>query len=306
MILGDIVTEVCGKIGQTDESFKTKIRRAAKLRRDMLWGMVLWKDTLSIYTKAGAAAQHTLFMPSQVELIVAVKNGDQSVFPVDQVYLFNNDPQIWERSGNPLLFSQPPASGVGLAPLPAGERFSLKSNNAGDVGKKVSIYGELNGEEMSEVLTLNGTAAVQTVNLYNEVLNLSKEATAGAVAVSGVTSLASLVSLSPAQREKRHCRLRLHEIPGAAVTLLILAKRNAPPLVNDTDTTGLPSLDNAILAFVMGDGLQHIRQYAKASTMQSEGTALVTEAKKTNVYQEARRTTITPGDSLGDDCPREY
>jgi len=305
MILGDILSYVCGKVGQTDDTFKAKIRTYAKLRRDMLWQLVLWKDTLSIYTKSVTADTHTLVMGAQVDRIVAAKTASQGLLPVDQTYLFNNDPQIWERSGDPLFFSQPPASALAVAPASAGEKLNLVSNNAADTGN-VSIYGENAGEEVSETVTLNGTSSVQTVNTYTEVLNLSKEATAGTITVTGATSAATLLTLLAAQREKRHARLRLHETPGAADTLLVLAKRHAPPMATDTDTTGMPSLDNAILAYTMADALESMRQYGKAKEKNSEGNALLAEAKKSEIYQDARRVTMTPADPLGEDGSEDY
>ena len=305
MIRADLIDYVCGKIGQTDNAFKAKIGTYGKLRRDMLWQMVLWLDTLSIYTKAVTADAHTLIMGSQVHRIIAAKTTRQGLLPVDQAFLFTNDPQIWERNGDPIFFSQPAASGLAVAPATAGEKLALVSSNAADTGS-VSIYGEANGVEYGEVVALNGTSTVQTVYDYTDVLNLSKDATAGTITVTGMTSAATLLTLLAAQREKRHARLRLHETPSATDTLLVLAKRHPPPFDNDSDTTGLPSLDNALLAFVMADALELLRQYAKAKEKNSEGSALLAEAKKNAIYQEARRVTMTPAAPLGEDWDEDY
>jgi hypothetical protein len=301
MILGEIVSYACGKAGRSDDSFKAKVRTWAKMRRDMVWQQQLWKDSLGIYTKAVAAAQSTIYLPAHLEKIVAAKHGTTTLLPVDQVFLFNDDPGIWDRAGTPMEFSRPAASGIAVA-LPAnGEKVNLVSTNAADVGKKVSIYGELNGEEVTELVLLNGTSQVQSVNTFTEIWQLSKEATAGQVTATGATSAATLVRLDTEQTEKRHPRLRLHETAAAALTLAVLAKRLPPPLKNDSDATGLPSLDNALLAFVAADALEGMRQYAKAAEKNKEGTALLERALVTEVYHENKGGRLTPTDSVGDD-----
>lgn len=306
MILGEIVSYACGKAGRSDDGFKAKVRTWAKLRRDMLWQQQLWKDSLSIYTKAVSASQSTVFLPAHLEKIVAAKHGTTALLPVDQSFLFNDNPGIWDRAGIAMEFTRPASSGVAVALASAGEKINFVSNNAADVGKKVSVYGELNGEEVTELVLLNGTSQVQTVNAFTEVLQLSKEATAGRVSATGATSAAALVSLADAQTEKRHPRLRLHETPGVGITLAVLAKRLAPPLVNDSDATGLPSLDNALLAYVSADALEGMRQYAKAAEKNKEGTALLERALATEVYHEPKGGRIAPADSMGgDDRPWE-
>jgi hypothetical protein len=301
MILGEIVSYACGKAGRSDDGFKAKVRTWAQLRRDMLWQQQLWKDSLAIYTKAVTAGQATVYLPAHIEKLVAARHDDTALLPVDQVFLFNDDPGMWERTGTPMEFSRPAASGVAVA-LPAnGEKVNLVSGNAADVGKKVSIYGELNGEEVTELVLLNGTSAVQSVNTFTEIWQLSKEATAGQVTATGATSAATLVRLAAEQTEKRHPRLRFHETPVAAITLAVLAKRLPPPLRNDSDATGLPSLDNALLAFVSADALEHMRQYNKAAAKTKEGNAILERAMSTEIFHEAKGGRITPNDSVGDD-----
>lgn len=300
MILGEIVSHVCGKIGRSDASFQALVRGWAEQRRNLIWQQALFLETLAIYTKAVAAGQHTVFLPSQIERIVAVRTGTRALLAVDQVFLFNANPELWDQTGTPMEFSRPSPSGVSAALANGGERLSFVSGNAADVGKNVSLYGELNGEEVQELLTLNGTAAVQTAEVFSEIFNLSKEATAGQITATGVTSLATLVRLSATQTEKRHPRIRLHETPAAALTLAVLAKRQPPPLKNDADSTGLDKLDAAVLAFTMGDALEKIRQYGKAATKVSEANAVLTAAKENAIYQEARSVRAHPEDSLGD------
>lgn len=302
MILGEIINYVAGKAGRSDDAFKAKLRTWAALRRDMLWQQQLWKDCLAIYPLTVTAGQNTVILPSQIERVLAAKTDSQSLVPVDQVVLFREDPAAWERAGAAVQFTRPAPIGVTTPPLSAGERISLVSSNNADAGKKVSIYGELAGEQVTETLALNGLTPVTTAASFSTVWQLSKEGTTGQVTATGATSTAQLVSLAPEQTEKRHHRIRLHDTPTGPVTLHVLAKRLPPPLRQDSDATGLPSLDNALLAFVTADALEGMRQYAKAASKNSEGTTLLTRAQMTEVYHDATTMQMVPASEGDDEC----
>jgi hypothetical protein len=305
MILSEIVTYVCGKIGRTDEAFKTRVRNWAQLRRDMLWQQQQWKDALAIYTKAVTAGQSTVLMPAQVARVVACKQGSSGLLPVEQVFLLADNPQVWDQAGTPTEFSRLAPSGLAAALPTAGEMLNLVSSNAADVGKKVTVHGELAGEEITELVTLNGTNSVGTAAAFDQVRQLSKEATAGLVTVTGNTSGATLLRLTADQTEKRHARIGLHPVPGAALTLAVLAKLNPPPLKQDSDATGLPSLDTALLAFVLADALEGMRQYAKAGAKMEEGNAVLAAAKHNEVWQEHGGSRLLPADAMAEDRPWE-
>lgn len=312
MILAELVRSVCDKLGRSDAAFAAKVIASAKLRRDMVWQQALWRDTLAVYTRNVSAyvspapggfgfvlpASPTLvYLPAHIERIIAAKADARALLPVDQVYLFNANPEAWDRAGTPTEFSRPAPSGVsrkisGLAPL-------LVSSNAADVGVPVSIHGESNGEEINEVVHLNGTTAVVAANTYTEIWQLSKKETAGTMtAYTGLFEI--LVKLGPQDTAKRYPRIQLHVQPAQAFTLAVLAKRHPTPLLNESDAIGLPALENAILAFAMADGLELLRQYAKAQEKIREGTALLESAKRNEIYQEARCVRIAPDDGVGD------
>lgn len=303
MILGDIVSYVAGKVGFSGTTFSQRIRDWAHLRQQMLWNEAVWKDSLSIYTKSAAAAQKEIILPSQIDMVVAVKQAGQGLpmLPVDQVFLFSSETESWESSGPTLRFSQPPALGLAVAiPTDGGEKLTCKSSSAADVGKKLTIYGELAGIEKTEQVTLNGTMDVDSVESYTDVFSLSKEVTTGSLSVTGKTSATLLQTLKPTEAQKRHPRLRLHQIPTSTLPLLVLGKRHAPPLKQDTDATALARLDNALLAFVVADALESLRQYAKSQAKAEEGMALLASVKRTEVYQQASACRLTPADSVGD------
>ncbi|HWA07919.1 MAG TPA: hypothetical protein VG838_00480 [Opitutaceae bacterium] len=301
MTLGEIVSYACGKVGLTDDTAKARARSYAAMRYQLIFRSALWKDALSIYTKALAANANTVILPSQVEKVLGVRSGSRALMPADQVFLFNDDPLAWERSGGEVQFTLPAVTALSGAPQTGGEKLRFVSSNNSDTTKKVTIYGrDANQEEATEVLTLNGTSNVDSVNSYEEVYLLSKDVTAGAVTVTGVSSTAALQSLRPTETLRRHTRVRIHDTPVEAVTLSVLAKRRPNPLENDTDSTLLPALDNALLALVLGDMLQWQDAYAKGNTCFDEGNALLESLKKTEVWQEARRIVMSPSDGCGD------
>lgn len=300
MILGDLIAAVAAKSGFTDAASKAKIASWAKLRYEMLWNGALWKDTLSLYTRTLAANTHTAILPWQVERVLAIKHDATNLLPSDQAFLFNTDPEIWDRAGPAMRFTRPAGIATQTMPATAGELLSLVSSNTADIGKKVSLYGELAGAQKTEIVTLNGTSPVQSVNAYDVAYTLAKGATTGTLTVTGVTSSTQLLQLAPTERARQYPRVRVHETPRQSTDLLILAKRRCNPLVDEADATVLTMLDNALLALTLADTLEWQRQYGKAATKVEEGLALLKEAKTSEfVYQEATAVYLTPADSLG-------
>src|SRR6185369_13077590 len=108
MTLNDLTSFIGGKIGLTDADSLARIKGFATERYRAIYAMALWKDSLSVYTKAVAAAQNEVVLPYHVAHFVAAKFLQQSLIPVDHAFLFNSDPDLWDRNGTPTHCSELP------------------------------------------------------------------------------------------------------------------------------------------------------------------------------------------------------
>lgn len=308
MNLGDLATLVGGKVGLSDAASLTLWKAYAKQRYHALCAGALWKDLLTVYTFAVAANQNTIILPHQVAQFVGAKYDTTGLIPVDQAWIFASNPELWEQVGAVTHCSELAAIATKVMPLAAGEALKLKSSNAGDVSL-VTIHGEdTNGDAQQEQIALNGLALVATVNSYAVVYGLSKAATVGTITVRNNADSATLLTLLPAETQRLHRRLRLHQVTGEALTLLVLGKRHPGPFSNDNDATGLPTpCDQALQAYVQGDALEKMRQYGKAQAKFAEALALEAKAKKDETYQAAQSKRLTPGDGMAEGCnPSDY
>jgi hypothetical protein len=295
MILSELALRVGKKIGMTDATTLALIYEWADARHQMICTEELWKDLLSIYTLAVSASQSTVILPPQIDRPVAARYDDMNLLPVDQVFLFVTDPQVWDRTGRAARMAEQPSLGTRVQPT--SEKLSLVSSNAADTAKTVSIVGELAGAEVRENLTLNGTTPVQSVQTYDLVYTLAKEATAGDVSVTGVTSLAALLTLRSDESARQHCRLRLLETPQQAITLMVLGKRKPPRLLRASDQPALRGIDGCLEAFVLADAYEWQRQTEDASDKRGEAMALLEQLKKTEIYHAANTQQLVPYDS---------
>ena len=295
MNLSDLAYRVGRKIGMTDSTTIALLYEWADARHQMICEDAPWKDLLSLYTHAVSASQSTLILRPQVDRIVGAKYDTTNLLPVDQVFLFLTDPGIWDRVGRAARITEQPS--IGTRVLPTSEKVSLVSTSSADTTQKVSLVGELAGEEMRETLTLSGTSAVQSANSYDLLYICSKETTAGNVAVTGVTTAAALVTLRSDETSRQHCRLRFLETPQDAISVVILGKRRAPRLLQPSDTPAIRGIDRCLEAFLLADAYEWQRQTEDALDKRAEATALLAQLKTTEVFQAANIQQLVPYDS---------
>jgi hypothetical protein len=74
----------------------------------------------------------------------------------------------------------------------------------------------------------------------------------------------------------------------------VLGKRRFRQMRLDSDAPMIRGLDNALIAFAIGDMLERSRQYAKAAAKQQEGTELLKVAVDTETNQSAYESRVIP------------
>lgn len=305
--LAKIATAVSDVIGLSDDATMAKIKRFAALRYDFIASDSLWKDLLAVYTYSVAAGQTVVMMPPHVTDVVECKADNSGLIPIDQMFLFRSYAELWSELGTPSHWSElAPLATVGE--LTAAERMKFVSTSAADTST-VKIHGEdSTGQPLSELITLTGTTPSLTAGSFLTVYGVSKGTTTGTITMVGNNSAVTFTTLKPAENQRLYRRIRLHTIPAAAFTLLVLAKRAPAELENDTDATQLPAkCDQALIALTRADTQKWLRQYGKAQDEIAEGLALLKDAKTDETYQAAHSKRMTPGESLAAGCsPSDY
>jgi hypothetical protein len=71
----------------------------------------------------------------------------------------------------------------------------------------------------------------------------------------------------------QNARIRLYQIPQEGGSMLIIGKAKCPELAADTDSPSIPGADETIIAAVLGDLMQWLRQYTKAQAHFEEAQA---------------------------------
>ena len=101
-----------------------------------------------------------------------------------------------------------------------------------------------------------------------------------------------------AQDATGQTRLRLLQRPQQDGTLLLAGKRKCIELVLETDSPILPGVDETLVAFVMADLYQYLRQFAKAQACQQEGTALLQKMVEIETSQASEVRQIIPEEQV--------
>ena len=87
--------------------------------------------------------------------------------------------------------------------------------------------------------------------------------------------------------------IRLVRKPDTAKTLLVLGKLKVTAL-GDTDSPKINGIDNALLAYVEADMLEHLRQYGKAQVKQQEAAGQMALVRDLETVQSARVSKLIP------------
>jgi hypothetical protein len=111
----------------------------------------------------------------------------------------------------------------------------------------------------------------------------------------GFDTIGNVAAFIPlARSDDGRARIRLNQIPEKAGVLFVIGKRTCVELVNDFDVPLIPGVDNCLIAFVMGDLYQWMRQFTKAETFFREANALLQTMIDIETAQSAEIRQIIP------------
>ena len=272
MTLGDFVDLVCTKVHRTDEPSRAEARKYIASRYQMIYESYPWRDACEVAATAITASQ-TVILPYIADRIIGVRWSSGITLRNESLWtILQIDPARFDTQGDPVTYTIYSPSGVYASP--AGQQVTVQTVTPSP-DFSVSIYGSSQGQDKVESISLTSTLAVVSRNNYDEIHTLSKYNDSHDLTVRRADNFEEILSLSAAEKERKHQRLHFHSTPTNATSLLVLYKRQIKPLVNDSDAPELAGIDNALLSCSIADMRESERQYAKANAKMEEGVALV-------------------------------
>jgi hypothetical protein len=239
----DAVLTFCGQgTGGTFEAL-VDISVNGVYRRVLNSGVVPHEER--VFTKASVATQATLGFPLYVRKIRSI------VDPTTPRFVWTTTPKQFDiddpgstDSGTPLQSFPVGVRGVEKYPASNG-LLSLVSDDTGDAGAnyKVRVTGwNTSGVLISENVTMNGTASVNTVKSYSATLGVERvtKIPASGVSFAGNVTVkdsgANTIAVIPVHwMSPDYQWVQFDPIPATAITYNIRAEMRKPPLVNDGD-----------------------------------------------------------------------
>ena len=107
MDLDGFTTHICSKIGETDSTSRSLCAGYVQRRYQMLYDRYPWRDSLTTVAAASVASQTSVDLPAGIDRVVSIRyGGDHFLDPIDDNFLVQADPTIFERIGIPLYYRE--------------------------------------------------------------------------------------------------------------------------------------------------------------------------------------------------------
>ena len=238
--LADIRAEVRNKIQKgANSTYDARLDQWINSRYRDLYDRYLWRDLIVFNEAITIAAEEFLVLPKECGIMMALTQRETSNVvtgvqtPVYQhTYLAEAT-----TTGSPVRWT--PAGTVSVADQPSSaSALSIVSSDADDITQIVRIAGieSTNSQKVSESVTLTGTTAATSTYTYSTVEAVSKSGTTeGSVTVTSNSAAVTICVLAPGEIIGYYSRIRLHPIPGAALTGYLCYKKQFHPMVDDND-----------------------------------------------------------------------
>jgi len=277
--------EIGRHIQDTSSGRLTRIKDAINRKYTEIADGFDWPDLwrLEVAEVSTFASEQYVFMPRHVDLVKKI------VTDSGKELLHNANPEMHVNR----YFDNLTAGGVafeytstGSSPIKriitTAETLDLISSDVGDTSPVVSIWGLVSGEELNELVTLNGTSAVTTSNTFSRITRIGTESSiidasrAGNITISGTTSSTEYAVIPTFEKDSRYQAIRLDSNPNAADTLSIVYKKKVRKLINDGDTLEIPA-DLILFELATADILRSQAKYNQANVNENLGRTMMLE-----------------------------
>lgn len=290
MTLGELADLVCTKIHRSDDQSVIEAKKYLRSRYEMIWNSNPWRDAMCEVLIPSVDVQRTIILPVIVDRVQNVLFDDRPIPTESMQFIYQVAAFRFGAPADPSVFVTLAPSA--LAASPGGSKLKLVSESESATGK-ASIRGLLGNDEVSETVTLTGTEDVLTSNDYDVVFQCSKASTAYGLSVKDEDDN-TLLSLRAPETHRSHQRIDLITIPQSEKTISVLGKRRIKPMIEDSDSPELTGIDNALLAFAIGDMWESQRQYGKAQIKFGEGSSMISQMADLERRQSASVIRLVP------------
>src|SRR5436190_10342563 len=107
LTLAQMATFITNKVGQFDSTSIALCKTFLDRRYRMIWDSFFWRDTELLGSASLTAGNATFAYPGGMERVVSIRaGGDHFLDPVNQDFLIQSDPTIFERSGTPIYYDE--------------------------------------------------------------------------------------------------------------------------------------------------------------------------------------------------------
>ena len=273
MITSDYRDLIGRRVQKTDTAYRTTILEALNFHYEALWMQYMWKQAI-VFDEAvtTTASEAMLYLPKTVDTILSLTDQANDVVLVPyNVHILMR--KYLDQITNASFAKRYTHAGEWgrKANMATARQIQILSSTADTA--TVRIWGISSSEEITELLTLNGTTAVDSTATFTALMRVAKNATTtGTVTVRSKTDVVTLATLAPSEKVVRYQAIRLHDVPDSADTLYLTYKKRFKLLVNDQDIIEIPVLP-VLLDLATAYCYQEQRQFSKAAALEQSAMA---------------------------------
>lgn len=238
--LATIRSELKGKIHNSSLS-NTKIDRWANITQDYIWTHADLKSAITEVDFNCVASQETYYINANIGRILSITNiTNQCVLTEISEKEMNNIDPTRDEEGVPERFSLFGKSEV-KAQNSVASQVTVTSSSAADTTQSVRVIGNVSDVETAESISLNGVAAVNSVNTFdiNGVIGvrLSGSCTGNITVTAGVTTL---VVIPSGKFFMMYQPIKLGPLPSSTDSLRVTYLQGPRPMISEYDIPDLP------------------------------------------------------------------
>lgn len=152
----DMATFVCAKVRSTDSASVALCKQFLQRRLEAIYADALWKDSLYVlrasYDPVALALTSqnagVLFLPDNVETVVAVRSDNGPMTPMDRMESFRYTQEVFDESGDPVGFNE---EAPALAEFSSAQAVTVVATGDNIVNNGVLVqYQDGNGKRIRE------------------------------------------------------------------------------------------------------------------------------------------------------------
>lgn len=153
---------------------------------------------------------------------------DQQFFEISYFLTIKNVPVYYRMWGEDMVIQQ----------VTTATNLSCSSSSTSDTSQKVTIFGTVAGYPATEIVSLNGTTAVTTSNLFTQVERVGKDSSSvGRITVTGNSGnrTVAVIPSGDAMSGIQYKKIEIYPLPTRAFDINVHYYKDPARLVNDSD-----------------------------------------------------------------------